>query len=144
MVYHGLRLLCGRPLRPAGRVELPGLKLDDMSRDEYERFRASMEIGGYTGSIPEEHAAKEEIYENLSNCRIASLGEKLKAVGQTPEDYLPSELEKFKEVVEYEAHLDVDSKVLRGAIENPDQSHGDKMPAFAEQASREYEEELYG
>ena len=98
----------------------------------------------YAAEHPEEHAAKEEIYENLSDCRIASLEEKLKALGQTPEDYLPSELEKFKEAVGYEAYLDVDPQVIREAIENPDQSHVDEMLAFAEQANREYEAELYG
>ena len=98
----------------------------------------------YAAEHPEEHAAKEEIYENLSDCRIASLEEKLKALGQTPEDYLPSELEKFKEAVGYEAYLDVDPQAIREAIENPDQSHVDEMLAFAEQANREYEAELYG
>ena len=98
----------------------------------------------YAAEHPEEHAAKEEIYENLSDCRIASLEEKLKALGQTPEDYLPSELEKFKEAVGYEAYLDVDPQVIREAIENPDQSHVDEMMSFAEQANREYEAELYG
>ena len=98
----------------------------------------------YAAVHPEEHAAKEEIYENLSDCHIASLEEKLKALGQTPEDYLPSELEKFKEAVGYEAYLDVDPQVIREAIENPDQSHVDEMLAFAEQANREYEAELYG
>ena len=98
----------------------------------------------YAAEHPEEHAAKEEIYENLSDCRIASLEEKLKALGQTPEDYLPSELEKFKEAVGYEAYLDVDPQVIREAIENPDQSHVDEMLSFAEQANREYEAELYG
>ena len=98
----------------------------------------------YAAEHPEEHAAKEEIYENLSDCRIASLEEKLKALGQTPEDYLPSELEKFKEAVGYEAYLDVDPQAIREAIENPDQSHVDEMLTFAEQANREYEAELYG
>ena len=98
----------------------------------------------YAAEHPEEHAAKEEIYENLSDCRIASLEEKLKALGQTPEDYLPSELEKFKEAVGYEAYLGVDPQVIRKAIENPDQSHVDEMLAFTEQANREYEAELYG
>jgi len=98
----------------------------------------------YAAEHPEEHAAKEEIYENLSDCRIASLEEKLKALGQPPEDYLPSELEKFKEAVGYEAYLDVDPQVIREAIENPDQSHVDEMLSFAEQANRAYEAELYG
>ena len=114
----------------------------DLAYDMDEFFR--QHDPQYAAEHPEEHAAKEEIYENLSDCRIASLEEKLKALGQTPEDYLPSELEKFKEAVGYEAYLDVDPQVIREAIENPDQSHVDEMLAFAEQANREYEAELYG
>ena len=73
----------------------------DLAYDMDEFFRQN--DPQYAAEHPEEHAAKEEIYENLSDCRIASLEEKLKALGQTPEDYLPSELEKFKEAVGYEA-----------------------------------------
>ena len=114
----------------------------DLAYDMDEFFRQN--DPQYAAEHPEEHAAKEEIYENLSDCRIASLEEKLKALGQTPEDYLPSELEKFKKAVGYEAYLDVDPQVIREAIENPDQSHVDEMLSFAEQANREYEAELYG
>ena len=114
----------------------------DLAYDMDEFFR--QHDPQYAAEHPEEHAAKEEIYENLSDCRIASLEEKLKALGQTPEDYLPSELEKFKEAVGYEAYLDVDPQAIREAIENPDQSHVDEMLSFAEQANREYEAELYG
>ena len=114
----------------------------DLAYDMDEFFR--QHDPQYAAEHPEEHAAKEEIYENLSDCRIASLEEKLKALGQTPEDYLPSELEKFKEAVGYEAYLDVDPQAIREAIENPDQSHVDEMLAFAEQANRAYEAELYG
>ncbi len=114
----------------------------DLAYDMDEFFRQN--DPQYAAEHPEEHAAKEEIYENLSDCRIASLEEKLKALGQTPEDYLPSEMEKFKEAVGYEAYLDVDPQVIREAMENPNQSHVDEMLAFAEQANREYEAELYG
>ena len=114
----------------------------DLAYDMDEFFRQN--DPQYAAEHPEEHAAKEEIYENLSDCRIASLEEKLKALGQTQEDYLPSELEKFKEAVGYEAYLDVNPQVIREAIENPDQSHVDEMLSFAEQANREYEAELYG
>lgn len=114
----------------------------DLAYDMDEFFRQN--DPQYAAEHPEEHAAKEEIYENLSDCRIASLEEKLTALGQTPEDYLPSELEKLKKAVGYEAYLDVDPQVIREAIENPDQSHVDEMLSFAEQANREYEAELYG
>ena len=84
----------------------------------------------------EEHAAKEEIHENLMAGRISALDEKLAALGQTQEDYLPSEIEKFKDATGYEEFLDVDPQVIREAIENPDQSHVDEMLVFAEQANR--------
>ena len=98
----------------------------------------------YAAEHPEEHAAKEEIYENLMAGRISALDEKLAALGQTQEDYLPSEIEKFKDATGYEEFLDVDPQAIREAIENPDQSHVDEMLSFAEQANREYEAELYG
>ena len=61
----------------------------------------------YAAEHPEEHAAKEELYENLMAGRIMALEEKLAALGQTQNDYLPSELEKFKEASGYEEVLDV-------------------------------------
>ena len=61
----------------------------------------------YAAERPEEHAAKEELYENLMAGRISALGEKLADLGQTQDDYLPSELEKFKEASGYEEVLDV-------------------------------------
>ena len=61
----------------------------------------------YAAEHPEEHAAKEEIYESLTAGRISALDEKLAELGQTQEDYLPSELEKYKEASGYEASLDI-------------------------------------
>ena len=98
----------------------------------------------YAAEHPEEHAAKKKIYENLMAGRISALDEKLAALGQTQEDYLPSEIEKFKDATGYEEFLDVDPQAIRKAIENPNQSHVDEMLSFAEQANREYEAELYG
>lgn len=98
----------------------------------------------YAAEHPEEHAAKEEIYENLMAGHISALDEKLAALRQTQEDYLPSEIEKFKDATGYEEFLDVDPAVIREAIQNPDKSHVDEMLAFAEQAGREYEAELSG
>ena len=114
----------------------------DLAYDMDEFFRQN--DPQYAAEHPEEHAAKEEIYENLMAGRISTLDEKLAALGQTQEDYLPSEIEKFKDATGYEEFLDVDPQVIREAIENPDQSHVDEMLAFAEQANREYEAELYG
>lgn len=114
----------------------------DLAYDMDEFFR--QHDPQYAAEHPEEHAAKEEIYENLMAGRISALDEKLVALGQTQEDYLPSEIEKFKDATGYEEFLDVDPQAIREAIENPDQSHVDEMLAFAEQANREYEAELYG
>lgn len=98
----------------------------------------------YAAEHPEEHAAKEEIYENLMAGRISALDEKLAALGQTQEDYLPSEIEKFKDATGYEEFLDFDPAVIKAALEDPDKSRVDEMLAFAEQAGREYGAELSG
>ena len=92
----------------------------------------------YAAEHPEEHAAKEELYENLMAGRISALDEKLAALGQTQEDYLPSELEKYKEATGYEEFLDIDPAAIREALQNPDRSHINEMISFAEQAEREY------
>lgn len=114
----------------------------DLAYDIDEFFRQN--DPQYAAEHPEEHTAKEKIYEKLMAGRISALDEKLAALGQTQEDYLPAEIEKFKDATGYEECLDVDSQAIREAIENPDQSHVDEMMSFAEQANREYEAELYG
>lgn len=114
----------------------------DLAYDMDEFFR--QHDPQYAAEHPEEHAAKEEIYENLMARHISALDEKLAALRQTQEDYLPSEIEKFKDATGYEECLDVDPQAIREAIENPDQSHVDETLSFAEQANREYEAELYG
>ena len=95
----------------------------DLAYDMDEFFRQN--DPQYAAEHPEEHAAKEEIYENLMAGRISALDEKLAALGQTQEDYLPSEIEKFKDATGYEEFLDVDPQAIREAIENPDQSYVD-------------------
>ena len=92
----------------------------------------------YAAEHPEAHAAKEELYENLMVGRISALDEKLAALGQTQEDYLPSEIEKFKDATGYEEFLDFDPAEIKAALENPDKSRIDEMLAFAEKAEREY------
>ena len=114
----------------------------DLAYDMDEFFR--QHDPQYAAEHPEEHAAKEEIYDNLMAGRISALDEKLAALGQTQEDYLPSEIEKFKDATGYEECLDVDPQAIREAMETPDQAHVDEMLSFAEQANREYEAELYG
>ncbi len=92
----------------------------------------------YAAERPEEHAAKEAIYENLMAGRISALDEKLAALGQTQEDHLPSEIEKFKDATGYEEFLDFDPEEIRARLNDPDKSRIDEMLAFAEQAEREY------
>ena len=92
----------------------------------------------YAAEHPEAHAAKEQLYENLMAGRISALDEKLAALGQTQEDYLPSEIEKFKDATGYEEFLDFDPAEIKAALENPDKSRIDEMLAFAEKAEREY------
>ena len=92
----------------------------------------------YAAEHPEAHAAKEELYESLMAGRISALDEKLAALGQTQEDHLPSEIEKFKDATGYEEFLDFDPAEVKAALEDPDRSRVDEMLAFAEQAEREY------
>ena len=92
----------------------------------------------YAAEHPEAHAAKEELYENLMAGRISALEEKLAALGQTQEDHLPSEIEKFKDATGYEEFLDFDPAEVKAALEDPGKSRVDEMLAFAEKAEREY------
>ena len=92
----------------------------------------------YAAEHPEAHAAKEAIYENLMAGRISALDEKLAALDQTQEDYLPSEIEKFKDATGYEEFLDFDPAEVKAALEDPNRSRVDEMLAAAEKAEREY------
>ena len=92
----------------------------------------------YAAEHPEAHAAKEELYEKLMAGRISALEEKLAALGQTQEDYLPSEIEKFKDATGYEEFLDFDPAEVKAALEDPAKSRVDEMLAAAERAEREY------
>ena len=77
----------------------------DIAFDMDEYFRQN--DPKYATEHPEAHAAKEDIYENLMAGQIAAFEEKLAALGQTQDDYLPSELEKYKEASGYEESLDI-------------------------------------
>ena len=92
----------------------------------------------YAADRPDAHEAKEALYENLMAGRISALEEKLAALGQTQEDHLPSEIEKFKDATGYEEFLDFDPAEVRAALEDPDKSRVDEMLAAAERAEREY------
>ena len=91
----------------------------------------------YAAEHPEAHAAKEELYESLMAGRISALDEKLAALGQTQEDYLPSEIEKFKDATGYEEFLDFDPAEVKAALEDPEKSHADEMLGAAERAASE-------
>ena len=92
----------------------------------------------YAADHPEAHAAKEALYENLMAGRISALEERLAALGQTQADYLPSEIEKFKDATGYEEFLDFDPAEVKAALEDPNRSRVDEMLAAAERAEREY------
>ena len=77
----------------------------DIAFDMDEYFRQN--DPQYAAEHPEAHEAKEDIDENLMAGQIASFEEKLAALGQTQDDYLPSELEKFKGASGYEESLDI-------------------------------------
>ena len=91
----------------------------------------------YAAEHPEAHAAKEELYENLMAGRISALDEKLAALGQTQEDYLPSEIEKFKDATGYEEFLDFDPAEVKAALDDPEKSHADEMLSAAEKVTSE-------
>lgn len=92
----------------------------------------------YAAAFPIAQNARADIQEKLLAGRIADYSEKLEALGQKATDYLPSELEKFKEATGYEKWLDFDPEAVREGLENPDKSRIDEMLAFAEKAEREY------
>jgi len=91
----------------------------------------------YAAEHPEAQAAKEELYENLMAGRISALDEKLAALGQTQEDYLPSEIEKFKDATGYEEFLDFDPAEVKAALDDPEKSHADEMLSAAEKVASE-------
>ena len=92
----------------------------------------------YAAEHPEAHAAKEELYESLMAGRISALDKKLAALGQTQENYLPSEIEKFKDATGYEEFLDFNPAEVKAALEDPTKSSVNEMLAAAERAEREY------
>ena len=98
----------------------------------------------YAAEHPDAHAAKEEMADKLFEGRIAFVEDRLNDMGPEALEQFSQRLEDFKDATGYEEFLDVDPAVVREAIQNPDKSHVDEMLAFAEQAGREYEAELFG
>ena len=70
--------------------------------------------------------------------RISALGEKLAALGQTQECYLPSEIEKFKDATGYEEFLDFNPAEVKAALEDPTKSRVNEMLAAVERAEWKY------
>ena len=98
----------------------------------------------YAAEHPDAHAAKEEMADKLFEGRIAFVEDRLNDVGPEALEQFSQRLEEFKDATGYEEFLDVDPAAIREALENPERSHVDEMLAFAEQAGREYEAELFG
>ena len=96
----------------------------------------------YAAEFPGEQEQKETLCNAMLDGKFASIEERLEAISHAaPEDF-HSRMEELKNAVGYEEFLDIDTEVLREAIQNPDTSRADEMLAFAEQAEREYVAEL--
>lgn len=113
----------------------------DLAYDMDEFFR--QHDPQYTAEHPDAHATKQEMADKLFEGRIAFVEGRLNDMGTEALEQFSQRLEDFKDATGYEEFLDVDPQEIREAIENLDQSHVDEMLAFAEQANREYEAELY-
>lgn len=72
----------------------------------------------YAAEHPEEHAAKEDIYEKLMVGHIYAIDKKLATIGQTKEDYLPSEIEKFKDATGCEEYFDFEPAEVKMTLKN--------------------------
>ena len=98
----------------------------------------------YAAEHPDAHAAKEEMADKLFEGRIAFVEDRLNDMGPEALEQFSQRLEEFKDATGYEEFLDVDPAAIWEVLENPERSHADEMLAFAEQAGREYEAELFG
>ena len=114
----------------------------DLAYDMDEFFR--QHDPQYAAEHPDAHATKQEMADKLFEGRIAFVEGRLNDMGTEALEQFSQRLEDFKDATGYEEFLDVDPQEIRETIENLDQSHVDEMLAFAEQANREYEAELYG
>ena len=138
----------GNPENIPEEYRVMSVPKEDLSKEEIEEWAADIaydmdalfrrEDPQYAAAFPSVQNAWEDIQEKLLAGRIADYSEKLEALGQKATDYLPAELEKFKEATGYEEWLDFDPEAVREGLENPDKSRIDEMLAFAEKAEREY------
>lgn len=138
----------GNPENIPEEYRVMSVPKEDLSKEEIEEWAADIaydmdalfrrEDTQYAAAFPSVQNAWADIQEKLLAGRIADYSEKLESLGQKTTDYLPSELEKFKEATGYEEWLDFDPEAVREGIENPDKSRIDEMLAFAEKAERDY------
>ena len=108
----------------------------DLAYDLDEFFRQQDPV--YAAENPDEEAAKQALQDQLFTGRISAIDERLAALGQAANDYLPTRVANYKELIGYEEFLDIDTDALRQAIQNPDPSRVEDMLSFAVKAEQEY------
>ena len=108
----------------------------DLAYDLDEFFRQQDPV--YAAENPDEEAAKQALQDQLFAGRISAIDERLAALGQAANDYLPTRVANYKELIGYEEFLDIDTDALRQAIQNPDPSRVEDMLSFAVKAEQEY------
>ena len=108
----------------------------DLAFDLDEFFRQQDPV--YATENPDEVAAKQALQDQLFAGRISAIDERLAGLGQAANDYLPTRVENYKELIGYEEFLDIDTDALRQAIQNPDPSRVEDMLSFAVKAEQEY------
>ena len=108
----------------------------DLAYDLDEFFRQQDPV--YAAENPDEEATKQALQDQLFAGRISAIDERLAALGQAANDYLPTRVANYKELIGYEEFLDIDTDALRQAIQNPDPSRVEDMLSFAVKAEQEY------
>ena len=108
----------------------------DLAFDLDEFFRQQDPV--YAAENPDEAAAKQALQDQLFAGRISAIDERLAALGQAANDYLPTRVANYKELIGYEEFFDIDTDALRQAIQNPDPSRVEDMLSFAVKAEQEY------
>ena len=108
----------------------------DLAFDLDEFFRQHDPV--YAAENPDEAAAKQALHDKLFDGKIAAIDQRLASMAQGPDDYLPTRVSNYKELIGYEEHLDIDTDALRQAIQNPDPSRVEDMLSFAAKAEQEY------
>ena len=108
----------------------------DLAFDLDEFFRQQDPV--YAAENPDEAAAKQVLQDQLFPGRISAIDERLAALGQAANDYFPTRVASYKELIGYEEFLDIDTDALRQAIQNPDPSRVEDMLSFAVKAEQEY------